>query len=143
MRKLLSLVLVLSGCGLIDPTTKIQFSPLTRTISIYNNKDVDLTFEKLDASWTPDGGTLTVKGFLLSDKSSPVIKENVQQMLAFVEQQTAANEGIIGSLNAISDMVRLLTRGMESVLRGSGIQIDTPWGSGSANLGGITTQPSE
>ena len=129
------------GCAWIKPTTEISFSPLTRTISIFNTKDVDLTFKKMDVSWTADGGALVVKDFALSDKSSPVIEANVEQMLAFAEQQRAANEGIIGSLNAIADMVGIVNQMLMRVLPGSSLELETPYGGGRARLGAAATSP--
>lgn len=143
MRYLLIVMLALAGgCAFIKPTTEIKFNPLTGTMSVLNTKDVDVVAKNLHVSKLPDGGgTFDVDEITISDKSSPVIEANVQQMLAFVEQQRAANEGIIGSLKAIGDMVGLLTNATEAILRGSNVNLDTQWGGGSATLGTAATQP--
>ena len=81
------------GCAFIKPETKIGVNPITKTVSVYNTKDVDLTVDRITAT-TKDGGSLSVENLVISDKASSVIEANVKQMLAFVEQQKAANEGI-------------------------------------------------
>ena len=101
-------LLLSTGCAFIKPTTEIKMNPLTRTVAIYNTKDVDLSFDKVDVTWTNDGGTLVLDNFVVADKATPVIEANVEQMMAFVEQQRAANEGIIGSLKEIAAMVNTL-----------------------------------
>lgn len=145
---LLTVVPLTTGCAFIKPTTKVTMNPLTRTVGIYNTKDVDLSFDKLAVTWgEKGGGNLAVDNFVVADKATPVIEANVQQMMAFVEQQKAANEGIIGSLQAIASMVNTLARAFETILPGSSISLDTPIGAGSATLGvgvdGPTTQPAK
>jgi len=78
-------MLALTGCAWIKPTTEIRMNPMTRTLTVTNTKDVDITIDELYVDWRPDGGTVKVKKFVVSDKSSPVVTANVQQMLAFVE----------------------------------------------------------
>jgi len=143
MRWLLMVVVVLApGCGLIEPATTFKINPITRTVTFTNNKDVDLSFDEITAKWDKEGGgEIILKNWVVSDKATPVIEANVAQMMAFVEQQKAANEGIIGSLRAIGDTVSVLSRTVEAILRGSSISLDTPYGAGSATLGTPATQP--
>jgi len=124
-----------SGCAFFKPACEVVFVPESRSIKILNTKDVDITLKNLKVAWYEGGGSFDVDKLVISDKSSPVIKENVQQMLAFAEQQRAANEGIIGSLTAIGNMVNVLSRALEAILRGSGVAIETPAGGGNAWLG--------
>ena len=132
----------LAGCAWIKPTTQIKFNPYTGTISVFNTKDVDVTFKKIVATKGADGSaTLEVEDAIISDKSSPVIKENVNQMLAFVEQQRAANEGIGIALQGIGSMIQTLAGATQAILRGSTVAVDTEWGGGSATLGTPTTAP--
>ena len=95
----------LFGCAWIKPTTQVSVNPLTRTISIYNTKDVDLAIEGFEVSWDNKSGTIELEKIVVSDKASSVIDANVKQMLAFTEQQRAANEGIAAALAGIRDIV--------------------------------------
>lgn len=97
---LLSMVCVCNfGCAFIKPTTQIWVDPSGR-FNVYNTKDVRVEFGGIEAEKMADGSMVfrlipsTQPGFVITDASSPVIRENIGQMLAFVEQQKAANEGI-------------------------------------------------
>ena len=131
-------LVVTGGCAFIKPTTLIELDPVNKTVRVLNTKDVDFTLESLTAEWTADGGSVQVSGLTISDKSSPVITANVEQMLAFAEQQRAANEGLIGALQQLTGWLGELRQTMgliTQMLRGSGVTVDTQWGGGSANLG--------
>ena len=60
-------------------------------------------------SYDPATGKFTIEKLVISNKSSPVIEANVQQMLAFAEQQRAANEGITAAFDGIAQTVSSLT----------------------------------
>jgi hypothetical protein len=152
MRPLLfSLIVLIPACAYNKPTTELRVNPMTRSVAFTNTKDVDATVEKVAVTWSNDGGSFEIDGFTVSDQASPVIKENVQQMLAFAEQQRAANEGIIGTVRELGGWIselRQMTALLTQLLRGSQIQLDTPIGSGSGTLGtptttAPTTQPTE
>ena len=135
-------LMLCGGCAFINPTTEFGISPWTRTFYVKNNKDVNVSITKLSLT-KDEGGILSFEAedVKISDMSSPVIEKNVLQMEAFVMQQRAANEGIIGSLNAIGSMVQTLAGATQAILRGSTVAVDTQWGGGSATLGTPTTQP--
>ena len=95
----------LPGCAFIKPETKIGVNPFTRTVSLYNTKDVDVAIALVKAE-TKDGGSVEIRDVLISDKASPVITANVPQMLAFAEQQRAGNEGLQIVMSNLSDVVR-------------------------------------
>ena len=137
-------MLALTGCAWIKPTTEIRMNPMTRTLTVTNTKDVDITIDELYVDWRPDGGTVKVKKFVVSDKSSPVVTANVQQMLAFVEQQKAANEGLIGTVRELRMAVTSLATELGGIVgavteavRGSQLNVN---GVGSARIG-TATQP--
>jgi len=131
------------GCAFIKPTTEITFDPLTHSVRVFNTKDVNVIVDDLKVTWdSPNGNEFSVTKLEISDLSSPVIEKNVQQMLAFVEQQKAANEGIIGSLRVLGDSFNFLANVVRSILQGSNIQLSTPYGGGSATLG-TTPSPTE
>jgi hypothetical protein len=107
MRKLIGLVLVavvVGGCGMIKPETRITVNPSNGNVNLYNSKDVNVKAEKIEAK--NGDKTLAVENLDISDKSSPVIEQNVKQMLAFVEQQRAANEGIAITLSGVSQIIK-------------------------------------
>jgi len=135
-------LMLCGGCAWINPTTEFGINPWTRTFYVKNNKDVDVTFDKVTLTRTDDGVTdFLAENVVISDKSSPVIDANVKQMLAFVEQQRAANEGIGIALQGIGSMIQTLAGATQGILRGSTVAVDTQWGGGSATLGTPTTQP--
>lgn len=88
MRKMLSplcLLFLLEGCAFITPTTELS-GPGWHFV---DTKDNDIEFVG-----NFESGKFIIEKLTISNKSSPVIEANVQQMLALVEQQKAANEGI-------------------------------------------------
>jgi len=86
------------GCAFIKPTTELQ-GPGWRFTDTKDN-DIDLV-----CSYDPDTHAFKIEKLVISNKSSPVIEANVQQMLAFVEQQKAANEGIKAAFAGIAETV--------------------------------------
>lgn len=99
---------VLSGCAWFKPTTEIVFNPATGTVRFTDTKDNDIHFDKVSVVWNADDGSVLVDNFTAANKSSPVVYANVQQMLAFVEQQRAANEGITAALSGLNGIVQTL-----------------------------------
>lgn len=103
---LLTVAVIAGGCAMIKPTTEVKVDPMSKSVSLYNTKDVDLHVDNVQGK--SGDSSFSIDNLTVSDKSSPVIKENVQQMLAFVEQQKAANEGIAISLAGVSNIIREL-----------------------------------
>ena len=95
-----------TGCAFIKPTTAFSINPITRTISFVDTKDNDI--EVTGVTYSPENG-FGLESLIVSNKSSPVIEADVAQMLAFVEQQRAANEGIAQALAGISNIVANLS----------------------------------
>ena len=137
----LGVLFLATGCAFIKPTTLITVNPFTRTIGLTNTKDVDLSFDEISAVWAKDGGSFKITNLVVSDKSSPVIGENVKQMDAFTRQQEAANRGIEVAFDGLSKLTGLVTKMAERILPGSGISVDSEWASGEAHLGPPATQP--
>jgi hypothetical protein len=94
------LVLFGPGCAMIKPTTELTGPGF----AFRDTKDNDVTVKKVE--YNPETKALTIKDLAVSNKASPVIRENVKQMLAFVEQQKAANEGIRIALSGLRDLVK-------------------------------------
>lgn len=106
---LVAVLVLCCGCAFFKPVTKVKINPVNKTIDVENSKDVDVTMKNYKDSKTSDGGSSTAIGEItISDKASPVVYANVQQMLAFVEQQRAANEGIRIALTGISQTIKEL-----------------------------------
>jgi len=105
----------ISACAFIRPTTELCGPGWRFT----DTKDNDIDFV---GNFDPTTGKFTIEKLVISNKSSPVIEANVQQMLAFVEQQKAANDGIkaafagiaqtIGSLAPLVSELRLAVTGL-------------------------------
>ena len=91
----------LAGCAFIKPTTEIV-GPGWRFTDTKDN-DIDLV-----CSYDPETNAFKIDKLIISNKSSPVVEANVQQMLAFAEQQRAANEGIKTAFEGINQILGLL-----------------------------------
>lgn len=104
----------IAGCAMITPHTQVGFDPARRMITFYDSKDNDVELDNV--AYSPDGG-FTLEKLIISNKSTPVIEANVQQMLAFVEQQKAANEGIAVTLSGLANIVGQLS-GVVTELQG-------------------------
>jgi len=143
------IILNVGGCAMIEPKTTVAVNPITGSVKVTNTKDTDLEAKGVKA--VSGEKSFEMESLTLSDKSSPVIKENVQQMLAFVEQQKAANEGIGIALKGITGMIKEmipflnLTQGtMAAVLnqlKEVDMQIDIA--NQKLTLGRATTQPAQ
>jgi len=125
-----------TGCAFIKPTTELKGGPFGWRFT--DTKDNNVLVK--NAEYDPKTGQFSVEEVNVSNQSSPVIEANVQQMLAFVEQQRAANEAILGVMAELRQAVGILTGGTVELLRGSQAQFTSPQVSGSVNLG---TQPAE
>ena len=137
MRWILATLLVLScGCAFIKPITEIKGGPMGWRFT--DTKDNDVLVK--NAIYNPDTGSFSVEEVNVSNKSSPVIEANVQQMLAFVEQQRAANEAILGVMAELRQAVGILTGGTVELIKGSQAQFTSPDFSGSVTVG---TRPTE
>ena len=133
---------VWTGCGMITPTTEVRGGQSFGSpyFELKSTKDESVSLNK--ATYNPETKEIEIEGLEINSASSPVIRENVQQMLAFVEQQRAANEGIsiamTGIANILSSLVPMVDK-LSETLKGSIISVDTPYGGGSATLGSATT----
>lgn len=131
-----------AGCAQIKPTTQVSINPITRTISFKDTKNNDVTFEEV--SYNHDTKTFYVKGFVLKNNSSEVIDSNVQQMMAFVEQQRAANEGITQAFAGLAENISALGGALTGVLANLPAvktSAETPLGSGSVEVNPTGGQP--
>ncbi len=137
----LVMLVLFSGCAFIEPATEISVNPFTKTVTVRSSKDDKLEVRDLVVTWGPEGGSLKLGSLVAAGQSSPVIEANVEQMLAFTEQQRAANEGIVGALESVSGMVNTMAgvvQALGDVIRGSSFQA----GGVSGTLG-VTGQPAE
>jgi len=113
-----------------NPQTEITVNPLTKTITVFNNKDVDVTLDEF--SGHGENTSWTVKNLIISDKSSPVREADALQ-LEMAERITAA------AFKGAGDVIARIV----SPLIGASADVDTPIGGGSVRLGTgtPTTQP--
>lgn len=90
------------GCAFIKPTTSFEGPGW----SFMDTKDNDIIMDR--PSFTKDGqsASFNAERISVANKSSSVIEANVQQMLAFVEQQKAANEGIKAAMSGLAQIVK-------------------------------------
>jgi hypothetical protein len=119
-----------TGCAMIEPQTAFSVSPFG-TVRFFDSKDNDIIVKGLQ--FDPDSNGFSLAEMTVTNKSSPVIDANVQQMMAFVAQQQAANEGITAAFDGLSKTVEALSGTVEALLQNlpavSG-EVDTPIGKG-------------
>lgn len=75
-----------------NPSTEITVNPVTKTITVFNNKDVDVTLEEFSGG-TAGGTTWKVKNVKIIDGASGVREANIGQMKAGTEMTAAAFDG--------------------------------------------------
>ncbi len=136
-----SCLLLISGCGRghaplwsqANPQTEVSVNPITKTITLFNNKDVNLSFEEFSGT-TAEGATWAVKGLSIVDQSSPVRAANAGQLELAERITRAAFEGFGEAFG------RIVAEAM-APLRGATASIETPVGSGSVATGGNAKTP--
>lgn len=101
-------VVLLAGCAYNEPKTVFGVDR-TGKISFADGKDNDLQVAHAEGEWGGQTGRFVIDNLTLSNNASRVIKENVQQMLAFAEQQRAANEGIRAAFDGLTSLAGQLT----------------------------------
>jgi len=100
----------IGGCAYFKPVTEIVFSPATGEFRITDSKDNALLLQNFKVNKGPDGKfTLSLQKGEFTNNASRVAEANAQQMLAFTEQQRAANEGIVATLSGLSNLAARLT----------------------------------
>ena len=110
-------VLLVCGCAFITPTTEFSFNPATGQARFVDTKDNRVEMKALKVSKNGDGTfACDVDSLMVENQSSPVIRENIGQMLAFTEQQRAANEGMQIAFQGLTSVVRELVP-LATVLR--------------------------
>ena len=132
----LFVLLALPGCGRghaplwsqANPQTEVAFNPITRTLTLFNNKDVNLTVEEFSGE-TAEGAKWVVRGLTIVDQSSPVRLANVQQLEVAERITRAAFEGFGEAFG------KIIAEAM-APLRGASATVETPIGSGSIATGG-------
>ena len=136
-------LLLTPGCGRghaplwsqANPQTELSVNPITKTITLFNNKDVNLSFEEFSGT-TAEGATWAVKGLSIVDQSSPVRAANVGQLELAERITRAAFEGFGESFG------RIIAEAM-APLRGATASIEAPVGSGSVTTGGAATRAAD
>ena len=138
-----SCLLLIAGCGRghaplwsqANPQTEVSVNPITKTITLFNNKDVNLSFEEFSGT-TAEGATWAVKGLSIVDQSSPVRTANAGQLELAERITRAAFEGFGESFG------RIVAEAMVP-LRGATASIETPVGSGSVTTGGAAKRAAD
>jgi len=125
----------LAGCAVAHPQTRFSINPFTRTFTFYDSKDNKAEIKGFEFDPTTNTVKLEYLGF--DNNASDVRLANVQQMLAVVEQQRAANEG----LAHVTRMLEAIVGIAGDTIRGSTVNVDTPVGSGGATLGTPPERP--
>lgn len=113
-----TLLVGLVGCNhtaMITPTTRIETNPATGRIEIFNTKDVDVEIIGLSATRPSDGAGLTLERAVISDKSSPVIVENVKQMEMRVKQMEQEVEALRAFFAIVPETTRAVIDGLKGV----------------------------
>jgi hypothetical protein len=101
-----------AGCAQIKPTTK--FGGTIFGWEFVDTKDNDIEIIDLDVS--PGAKSVKAASIIIRNNSSDVIDANVAQMMAFVEQQRAANEGITAAFAGLAQSVQALGGALSGAL---------------------------
>jgi len=118
---------LVGGCAYANPGTTLKFDPLNYEVYFYDTKDNDVELAEL--SYNVDTGAFAMKDLKIRNNASDVREANVAQMMAFVEQQRAANEGIIAAFNGLAELTNMLGLATSKVIRSmpdvdAGVEID-------------------
>jgi len=124
----------MSGCAYSEPVTRFGGGPFGWEFVDTKDNDIEIVGLNVD----PASKVISAEKIVVRNNASDVIVQNVQQMLAFVEQQRAANEGIAVTLAGLSNMmgqiVPLADQLRQAVAALPAVAIDLP-GIGSAHIG--------
>lgn len=141
MKKWISFLVLFSGCtqgqsplwSQANPQTTIRLNPFTKTIDVFNSKDVSITIESF-AGKTKDGASWELKNLQLIDSASTVRQANVAQ-LELVDRITKTSISEI--FNGFSKMI---SEGLMPI-KGANAKLETPIGTSDITTGG-GVQPS-
>jgi hypothetical protein len=112
------------------PETVVTVNPVTRTVTLHNSKDVNVSLEGLTATGS-EGQSLVIEKLVFTDEASSVRQANVAQ-LELVDRITRTAFESFGAA-----MGKILSEALMPV-KGAAVTIDTPIGSGGITTGGGT-----
>lgn len=92
-----------AGCAFIKPTTELA-GPGWHFVDTKNN-DIEIVNLNVD----PETKAVHADSIVVRNNASDVVTANVAQMMAFVEQQRAANEGIREAFVGITNTANALS----------------------------------
>jgi hypothetical protein len=133
------------GCAFIKPQTTLHVDPATGKVDVTNSKDVDLTVKKVEGR--NGDKSLLIEDLVISDKASPVQNANVNQMMAFVAQQEAANEGVRVAMFGLAQCLEKLALDLSAPaaiiheIKEVNATLATPIGTATLGHGTITPTP--
>jgi len=93
-----------SGCGVLHARTSMGAGVFGWHFT--DTKDNDISFD--EASYDPATKQFSIKGLVIRNNASDPMIANVQQIMAIVEQQKAANEGLKVFMDGIQPALSLL-----------------------------------
>lgn len=102
---MVAMVACLTGCAFIEPTTRVGGGLFGW--EFVDTKDNDILIK--NAEYDPKTQQFKVEEIKVTNKASDVVAANVEQMLAFTEQQRAANEGLIGVVKELANAAVAMT----------------------------------
>jgi hypothetical protein len=134
----LAVLLFGGGCMMPDePETRFGVNVWTHSWEFRDTKDNRVTIK--NARYNAATKEASVELVEIENSASAVIREQVEQMKIWNEQMRTANEGIRDTMAGLTSIAGTLT----APLRGASGTMPMPWGTGTLNLGGATTQPSQ
>lgn len=120
------------GCtGLVPAKTEVSFDPLTRSVKLYNSKDVAIKLQKAEYH-DSSGRGMTLEGLDVQDTASTAAVANAVQMQRVTDQIEQHGKNIAMALQGISNIASQIMPFTASAPSG-GTSLDTQWGSLSRN----------
>jgi len=126
-----ALSLLMFGCGVegihsANPKTVIRVDPWSKSVYVGNNKDVDLSVDKL--SFNKETNDFTVENLVIKDNASGVRDANIGQIQAVSIQTQMITQAIVQS---IRELVPILGGYAPKPIWGEGQPGAVPGGDGS------------
>ncbi len=109
--------LLLCGCAYNPAETKLGGGPFGWFFRDSKDNDIEMLGLEVD----PETKVITLESLIIRNNASDAARANVEQMMAFVEQQRAANEGIKLTMDGLVGIASQLTAAVSAlpVNRGS------------------------
>lgn len=134
-RTLVAVLVVMIGSGCMPPSARTHVGASILGWDFTDTKDNDIDIE--GAEYDPSTHKATLKSFKMRNNASDVNKTLTGMMMAYAEQQRAANEGIQQMMIGLNGLMGQAA----SIVRGSSIDVKGPNGIDGTFKTGDTAPP--